>query len=108
MSGSAPSSPERLVAAAFKALGEPLRLAIVDALRAGERTVSELVGATGSAQANVSKHLQILHGAGLVRRRRSGLYTCYSLSDPDVAAICDLMSRRIDGARSVAADPAGT
>ena len=83
------------VAASFKALGDPLRLAIVDALRAGERNVSELVRSTGAAQANVSKHLQVLHAAGIVQRRRSGLFTSYRLADPAVAALCDLMSQRV-------------
>lgn len=86
------------VASAFKALGDPLRLAIVEALRGGERNVSELVRATGGAQANVSKHLQILHAAGLVRRRRSGLYTCYRLADPGIAPVCDLMAERVSSA----------
>jgi DNA-binding transcriptional ArsR family regulator len=86
------------VAAAFKALGDPLRLAIVEALRSGERNVSDLVRVTGGAQANVSKHLQILHAAGIVQRRRAGLYTCYRLADSAVGTVCDTMADRVSSA----------
>jgi len=88
----------RRVAAGFKALADPLRLAIVESLRGGERNVSELVRATGGAQANVSKHLQILHASGIVHRRRSGLYTCYRLADADIAGLCDAMAERMSSA----------
>jgi DNA-binding transcriptional ArsR family regulator len=85
-----------MVAARFKALAEPTRLRILSVLREGERTVSELVGATGLGQANVSKHLQILHDLSFVRRRREGLYTVYSLADTDVFTLCDLMCGRLE------------
>ena len=55
-----------IIAERFKALGEPARLQILDALRDGEATVTELVDATGLGQANVSKHLGLLHGLGFV------------------------------------------
>ena len=42
----------------------------MQALREGERTVGELVAATGSPTANVSKHLQLLHNAGFLTRRK--------------------------------------
>ncbi len=65
-----PLSTEQLglIAERFKALSEPSRLEILNTLREGERTVSEILEATGLGQANVSKHLQLLHG---VRLRRS-------------------------------------
>jgi DNA-binding transcriptional ArsR family regulator len=63
-----------LVAERFKALGEPARLQILNWLRAGEMTVGELVDKTGFGQANVSKHLQLLHTMGFVRRRKDGLF----------------------------------
>ena len=80
----------------FRALGEPARLAILDALRDGERTVSELVDATGQAQANVSRHLAVLHGAGFVVRRRDGAFVRYTVSDPQVYQLCDLVCGRIE------------
>jgi DNA-binding transcriptional ArsR family regulator len=85
-----------LVAARFKALGEPTRLRILSVLRDGESTVSELVDATGLGQANVSKHLRMLHDLGFVERRREGLYAVYSLADQDVFTLCDLICGRLE------------
>jgi len=85
-----------LVAARFKALAEPARLQILDALRAGELTVGELVERTGLGQANVSKHLQQLAAAGFVRRRKEGLYVLCCLADDVVLELCDIMCGRIE------------
>jgi ArsR family transcriptional regulator len=83
-----------LVADRFKALAEPSRLAILQALRGGERTVSQLMADTGLGQANLSKHLQLLHGAGFLDRRRDGVSVAYRLADADVLELCELMCRR--------------
>lgn len=93
-----PLTPELmdLVAERFKALGEPARLQILQGLRAGEQTVSELVDATGLGQANVSKHLQLLHSLGFVDRRKEGLYVHYRLSGDDIFLMCDVMCGRIE------------
>jgi DNA-binding transcriptional ArsR family regulator len=85
-----------LVAERFQALAEPARLHIMQALRSGERTVGELVEATGLGTANVSKHLQLLHGAGFVTRRKEGLYVYYGLAGEDVFRLCDIMCGRLD------------
>lgn len=85
-----------LVAGRFKALAEPARLRILATLREGERTVSDLVEHTGLGQANVSKHLRLLHDLRFVERRREGLYTLYRLADEDVFALCDLMCGRLE------------
>ena len=85
-----------LVAARFKALAEPTRLRILSVLRDGERTVSELVEATGLGQANVSKHLRLLRDLRFVERRRDGLYAVYSLADEDVFTLCDLICGRME------------
>ena len=85
-----------LVAERFKALAEPARLQILQALRDGEQTVTELVEATGLGQANVSKHLQLLHGLGFVERRKDGLYVHYRLGGDDIFLMCDLMCGRIE------------
>ena len=84
-----------LVADRFRALAEPVRLHIMQELRDGERTVGELVDATGLGTANVSKHLQLLHGAGFVTRRKEGLYVYYGLAGADVFRLCDIMCGRI-------------
>lgn len=90
--------PELLeqVAVRFKALGEPVRLQMLGALRAGELSVNELVGATGLGQANVSKHLQLLYALGLVRRRQEGSHVYYALADGDIFRMCDIMCGRLE------------
>jgi DNA-binding transcriptional ArsR family regulator len=89
-----------IVAGRFKALGEPARLQILNALRDGEATVTEIIEATGLGQANVSKHLQILHGLGFVARRRDGLFIYYALADDDVFRLCDIVCGRIEAETS--------
>lgn len=80
-----------LIAARFKALSEPARLRILNALRGGPRTVTELVRATGLGQTNVSKHLSLLRSVGLVVRRRSGPLVPYDIADARLYTLCDLM-----------------
>ena len=85
------------MAARFKALGEPARLRIIESLRRdGEQTVTELVDGTRLGQANLSKHLQVLHGAGLVVRRRDGLYVRYAIADDEIGTLCDVMCGRLE------------
>lgn len=85
------------VANRFRALGEPARLRILDALRKGELTVGDLCERTGLNQANLSKHLQLLHTLGFVSRRKDGLFVYYSLTDEDVFQLCDIMCGRLEG-----------
>jgi DNA-binding transcriptional ArsR family regulator len=85
-----------LVAERFRALGEPVRLQIMNALRDGERSVGELVESTGIGTANASKHLRLLLAAGFVSRRKDGLFVYYSLADDDVFRLCELMCGRLD------------
>ena len=85
-----------LVAERFKALAEPARLQILNTLRNGELTVSELVEETGLGQANVSKHLQLLHAMAFVSRRKDGLYVYYFIGDRSVFRLCDLMCGRLE------------
>lgn len=84
-----------LVADRFKALSDPCRLQLLQALRAGPRTVSELVQDTGLGQANVSRHLAQLHANGFVSRERDGLFVRYQLADKDVLRLCDLVCGRL-------------
>ena len=85
-----------LVAERFKALAEPARMQILSCLRAGETTVSELVEQTELGQANVSKHLQLLHTLGFVSRRKEGLFVYYALADKSVFQLCDVMCGRLE------------
>ncbi len=84
------------VAERFRALGEPARLGLLSVMRDGERTVTELVGASGLSQANVSRHLRVLHAAGLVSRRREGAWVHYGLADDGVFQLCDLVCGRVE------------
>jgi DNA-binding transcriptional ArsR family regulator len=86
----------RLIAERFKALAEPSRLEILNALKGGERTVSEILEFTGLGQANVSKHLQLLYSAGFVERRKDGVSTYYRLADNEVFRLCELMCGRLE------------
>lgn len=93
MTSAARMTPDKieLVAERFRVLGEPVRLQILERLRSGERTVGELVDSTGLGTANVSKHLQVLHGASFVTRRKDGLFVYYGLAGDDVFRLCDIM-----------------
>ena len=86
-----------LVAERFKALSEPARLNLLRSLQHGEQTVNELVLGTGLGQANVSKHLQVLHSHGFVKRRKDGLFVHYALADRQAMRLCELMSLRVEG-----------
>ena len=79
------------IAERFRTLGEPARLRIVRELMDGERTVGQLVEATGLGQANASKHLKLLREHGFVGRRREGLFVHYSIANDDVYTLCDIM-----------------
>jgi DNA-binding transcriptional ArsR family regulator len=86
-------APETIgaVAERLKVLAEAARLSVLNELRSGPRNVSELIEGTGLSQANLSKHLQLLHAHGFVSRRRDGLYVIYQLADHSVFQMCDIM-----------------
>lgn len=71
----------------FRGFADPSRLSILEGLRAGPRTVSEIVEATGLSQPNVSNHLGCLRDCGLVRAEQQGRYVRYQLSDARVAEL---------------------
>jgi len=78
-----------LVAQRFRVLGEPMRIKLLDLLRERDATVGELQDALGGSQQNVSKHLGILHAAGMVSRTKDGTQVRYSISDPSVFELCE-------------------
>jgi DNA-binding transcriptional ArsR family regulator len=79
------------MARVFHAMGEPMRLRLLNALSAGDRSVNELVAATGTGQPNVSKHLSVLINAGMLRRRKEGVKVCYSLAGEMPLELVSLM-----------------
>lgn len=87
-----PDDVLELMATKFRLLGEPTRLAIVRALMlGGEMSVGQLVQETHRTHANVSKHLKHLFRVEMLARRKEGLQVFYSLSDPLVERLCQLV-----------------
>jgi ArsR family transcriptional regulator len=84
-----------LIAARFRALGEPMRLKILHALGKTELSVGELVDATGAGQANVSKHLAVLLDSHMVARRKEGLNVFYRVADATVFDLCDTVCNSV-------------
>ncbi len=70
-----------LKAKLFRGLSDPSRLSIVETLRGGEKTVSQVVEETGLSQPNASAHLSCLQDCGLVARRQDGRFAYYALAD---------------------------
>ncbi len=91
-------SPGQLqeVAGLFTALSEPSRLALLQALHNGPLAVHQLMKACGMKQANVSKHLGVLHQHRLVERKRDGGSIRYAIADPMVFALCELVCGKIE------------
>lgn len=82
-----------LVARRFRMLGEPQRLRIIQVLEQGEKTVGDIVDALSGNQPNISKHLHALNEAGLVSRRRDGNRILYTIADPVIFNLCELVCR---------------
>jgi DNA-binding transcriptional ArsR family regulator len=80
-----------LVAQRFRMIGEPMRIRLLDRLRDGEASVGELAEALGSSQQNVSKHLGVLHQAGIVGRRKDGTRVVYEIADASVFRLCEIV-----------------
>jgi DNA-binding transcriptional ArsR family regulator len=78
-----------LIAQRFRVIGEPMRIRLLDHLRDAEAGVQELADAVGASQQNVSKHLGVLHSAGVVQRRRDGNRVLYAIADDSVFALCE-------------------
>jgi rhodanese-related sulfurtransferase/DNA-binding transcriptional ArsR family regulator len=92
--------PKRLMFAHFaataQALASPARIEIIDLLIQGERSVESVAGATPLSVANASHHLQRLHRAGLLRRRRAGKEVLYDIADEGVVALYRELGRFTD------------
>lgn len=82
---------DRLHASVCKGLADPKRLLIINALRDGPMSVSEICDALGLAQSNVSQHLGILRDKGLVVSQRDGQFVYYSLRSMKIIEAMDLL-----------------
>jgi DNA-binding transcriptional ArsR family regulator len=88
------------VASRFRALSEPMRLKILRRLARGEASVGEVLADVGGTQANVSKHLAVLHSSALVDRHKDGTRTVYRIADPALLKICSIVCEGVErGAR---------
>lgn len=78
-----------LKAKLFRGLGDSTRLSILESLRKGEKTTSEIVKETGQGQSNISNHLSCLLDCGLVQNRRQGKNIFYSISNKKVTRLLE-------------------
>ncbi len=76
-----------------KAIGHPLRVAIVDFLRDGEQCVCDIARHVGSERSNVSRHLSVLVSAGLLMHYKDGLKVMYRLETPCILDFLSCMSQ---------------
>lgn len=83
------------IAEYFKVLSEVSRLQILCTLKSGEKNVTEIIETTGLGQANVSKHLKVLTQLGMVHREPQGVTVYYSIADPDIFKICEIVCDRL-------------
>ena len=83
------------VALRFRLLGEPMRLRILQTVCARPRTVGQIVEAVGATQANVSKHLALLAGAGILARQKDGQHVYYGMKDQLAMKLCALVHKHL-------------
>ena len=83
------------VANLFSVLADPTRLNILHLLKQEPAYVSEIVERLGLKQSNVSKHLSLMYDTDLVGRERHGNQIRYSISDPLVFDLCNLVCRKL-------------
>jgi DNA-binding transcriptional ArsR family regulator len=94
--------PVELTAKLFRGFSDPSRLSILEALRNGPLTVSEIVQETGLSQSNASNHLACLRDCGLVVSEQNWRYVSYQLSDDRVGDLLELAESLLaDVARGV-------
>jgi DNA-binding transcriptional ArsR family regulator len=96
-----------LIAERFRVLSDPTRIKLLDRLREGEASVLDLTEKIGTTQQNVSKHLGVLHRAGIVARRKRGNFAYYSIMDEGVfelcEAVCGSLQEQLESLRHVIA-----
>lgn len=88
-----PDSLRQFKAEIFQALAHPTRIAILDLLREGELTAGTFSDRLGLEQANLSQHLSVLRARQIVVSRKAGNQVFYSVRDPLIWKMLDLMRR---------------
>ena len=79
----------------LKALADPARLEIIEFLKDGEKCVCEIIPRLGKAQSTISKHLEILHHAGILERRVDGKRTLYRVRNPEIFKLLQILDKLI-------------
>lgn len=83
----------------IQAVGQPIRLAIIDLLKDGEQCVCDIVEAVGAERSNVSRHLSVLLSNGIVECRKDGLRMIYSLRTPCIlnffSCVTDVLKQQL-------------
>ena len=74
-----------------KALGHPLRIEVIDLLQDKELCFTDILEITGGLKSNLSQHLSLMAKKGILKTRRDGQCTYFSLSSKKVAQACRLM-----------------
>jgi ArsR family transcriptional regulator len=88
-----PESLRQFKANIFQALGHPTRIAIIEVLRNGELPAGVIIERLGIEQANASQHLSILRLKHIVTSRKEGNQVFYSVRDPLLIEVLDIMRR---------------
>jgi DNA-binding transcriptional ArsR family regulator len=83
------------VARYFSLLAEPSRLRILHCICQEEKSVNRIVEETGATQTNVSRHLAMMHGGGVLKRRREGSQVFYKVGDPSFTEVCRTVCVRV-------------
>ena len=83
----------RFKAEIFQGLAHPTRIAIVEALRGGEKSAGQLIEQLGLEPANGSQHLAVLRTKQIVTSRKEGNQVFYSLRDPVLIDVLDILKR---------------
>jgi DNA-binding transcriptional ArsR family regulator len=93
MNSSSTNSIRAYKASIFQALAHPTRIAIVEMLRNGELSAGVIQERLGLEQANLSQHLAVLRSRQIVSNRKEGNQVFYSLRNPVLIEVLDIMRR---------------
>ena len=84
------------VAKVFSGFSDATRLAVLQELMEGTRSVGEIVEAVGGSQGNISKQLQLLYDTGILEREKKSNLVFYSIADEMVFSMCELVCDKIN------------
>ena len=88
-----PDTLRQFKASIFQALAHPTRIAIIEVLRDGELSAGNIIERLSIEQANASQHLSILRARQIITSRKEGNQVFYSLRDPLLNELMDIMRR---------------